>query len=653
MTALITGGTGFIGKHLIDRLLKRNRPITLLVRASSLDSIKRIIHARWFAKEHLITLLEGDITLPFAGLSDTQRDALKNNITDLFHLAAIYDMNVDPLAATTANVDGTANIIALANSIGCTLHHVSSIAVTGGEYEGLFREDMFEFGQTLSHPYYQTKYAAEALVRNTAHVPFRIYRPGAVVGVSTTGEMDKIDGPYYMFSLLRMMRGMLPRFMPLFWLNAGKLNLVPVDYVADAIDALAHQSGLDGQTFHLVESNAPSLLETIQIFAKAANMANPVIGIPEAWSFRLLDLSDSLAQKAPYGAAVRQGFFDKMNIPASTLDVFHWKTGFDTTNTDAILKPLGIQCPPLQDYAPALWNYWEQHMIKRRHPRNSRERAPWTSDLKGKRVLITGASSGIGKALALVVARLGGIVLMVARSQDKLDEVKIQIEKAGGTAFSYTCDLTSDDAVAVLLAHLDQEPPIDILVNNAGRSIRRSLSNSYDRFHDFERTMQLNYFGSLRITLGLLKRMRAQRKGHIVHISSVGVPVNTPRFAAYVASKAAFDEFCRVAAAESYSDNVHFSTIYMPLVRTPMIAPTQQYASTPALTPEQAAALVVKTLQKRPARVMNGMARGMQLLRSLSPALAVKLLNLGYRYTPGSSGKKTESTALAPSTPTD
>ncbi|HVL00712.1 MAG TPA: SDR family NAD(P)-dependent oxidoreductase, partial [Dongiaceae bacterium] len=270
-------------------------------------------------------------------------------------------------------------------------------------------------------------------------------------------------------------------------------------------------------------------------------------------------------------------------------------------------------------------------------PKQIRKPKPrWTAKLNGKRVLITGASSGIGRALALQLAQQGASVLLVARSAEKLEALRKEIQLAGGRAFAYSCDLTRDDDVNDLIKRLDAEPPIDVLVNNAGRSIRRSLAHSTDRLHDFERTMQLNYFGALRITLGLLPRMRQERNGHIIHISSVGVPVHSPRFAAYLASKAAFDEFSRVAAGELRQDNIHFSILYMPLVRTSMIAPTESYKHTPALSPESAARLVVRTIQRRPARVMNGFARTMQLLHGITPKLGVRALSLGYRYTSGS-----------------
>ena len=187
-----------------------------------------------------------------------------------------------------------------------------------------------------------------------------------------------------------------------------------------------------------------------------------------------------------------------------------------------------------------------------------------------------------------------------------------------------------------LLARLETEAPIDVLVNNAGRSIRRSLSHSYDRLHDFERTMQLNYFGALRLTMGVLPRMRKERNGHVINISSAGVRVNTPRFAAYVASKAAFDAFSRVAAGEVLGDNVYFTTVYMPLVRTEMIAPTKGYASAPALTPEQAANLVVHAMVDRQSQMGGPVALAVHAASEIAPRLMARARNMAYRYTPGS-----------------
>ena len=204
--------------------------------------------------------------------------------------------------------------------------------------------------------------------------------------------------------------------------------------------------------------------------------------------------------------------------------------------------------------------------------------------------MITGASSGIGKAAALEIGKAGGTVLLVARTQEKLDEVRRQIEALGGTAYVHRCDLTDTDDIDRMAAEvLDQHGRVDILVNNAGRSIRRSVSNSYDRFHDYQRTMQLNYFAPVKLILNLLPVMRERESGHIVNISTIGLQTNTPRFSAYLASKAALDAFSRSIAPEIIDDGVHITTVYMPLVRTPMIAPTKIYDRFPTLSPEEAA----------------------------------------------------------------
>ena len=208
-------------------------------------------------------------------------------------------------------------------------------------------------------------------------------------------------------------------------------------------------------------------------------------------------------------------------------------------------------------------------------------------------MLITGASSGIGRATAVKVADAGGTVLLVARSMDKLEETKEEIEAAGGVAHIHQCDMSDVEDVARMADEvLAYHGRVDILVNNAGRSIRRSVGLSYDRFHDYERTMQVNYFGAVRLILALLPSMRAHKTGHIIDISSIGTQTNPPRFSAYVASKAALDAFGRVIASEVVDDGVHITTIHMPLVRTPMIAPTRMYDMFPAITPEEAAEMI-------------------------------------------------------------
>ena len=255
--------------------------------------------------------------------------------------------------------------------------------------------------------------------------------------------------------------------------------------------------------------------------------------------------------------------------------------------------------------------------------------------LAGKRVVVTGASSGIGRALAIQVAAHGGIALLVARRRDKLEEVKAEIEQLGGQAQLFCADLSQAEDCQRLVAELLAQGVVDVLINNAGRSIRRSVRNAYDRSHDFERTMAINYFGSLRLILGLMPQMRAQKSGHIINVSSAGVLVRTPRFAAYVASKAALDAFTQVAAAEAYGDHVYFSTVYMPLVRTPMIEPTAAYRNMPALTPEKAAKLTLSALVSRKSKISTTLGDWMAASHALRPTGTLRMLNAVYRLTAG------------------
>ncbi|MCW2792996.1 MAG: short-chain dehydrogenase/reductase [Nocardioides sp.] len=246
-----------------------------------------------------------------------------------------------------------------------------------------------------------------------------------------------------------------------------------------------------------------------------------------------------------------------------------------------------------------------------------------SSPLTGRTVLVTGASSGIGEATALAVARRGATVLLVARRRDELHRVRALVEAGGGRAEAYVCDLTDGDSVdALVAAVLAEHGVVDYLVNNAGRSIRRSLHLSHERFHDFERTMAVNYFGPVRLTMGLLPAMRAQGFGHVVNIVTWGVQMKAPKFAAYIASKTALDTWSRIASREAYGDNVTFTNMRFALVRTAMVAPTEAYADRRAATPDQAAARVVRALEDRPVTV-NVLAGNVgEVLNLVAPRLS-------------------------------
>ena len=265
------------------------------------------------------------------------------------------------------------------------------------------------------------------------------------------------------------------------------------------------------------------------------------------------------------------------------------------------------------------------------------------SPVAGRVVLVTGASSGIGEATAVAVGRLGATVLLVARRADDLERVRTRIVEGGGQAAAYPCDLTDAEAVDGLVKQvLTDHGAVDYLVNNAGRSIRRSLHLSYDRPHDFERTMAVNYFGPVRLTLGLLPVMRAQRFGHVVNILSWGVQMKAPKFSAYLASKSALDTWSRIAGRETWSDNVTFTNMRFGLVRTDMVVPTDSFEDRRALTAEQAAAKVVRALEDRPVVVGSAMGYVGEVLNLVAPRLSDALMARYDRMVPDSKAARGE-----------
>jgi NAD(P)-dependent dehydrogenase (short-subunit alcohol dehydrogenase family) len=257
--------------------------------------------------------------------------------------------------------------------------------------------------------------------------------------------------------------------------------------------------------------------------------------------------------------------------------------------------------------------------------------------LEGKVVMVTGSSSGIGEEAARQLGAAGGRILLVARGADELDRIAGEIEAGGGKAQSYPCDLTDLEAIDKLAEDvLAEHGRVDVLINSAGRSIRRSVALSDGRFHDFERTMQLNYFGAVRLILALLPAMREVGEGQIINVSSAGVQTRTPRFSGYIASKAALEAFSDAVQAEALGDGIRFTTISMPLVLTPMISPTKHYEGFPALTPEEAGRLIAEAVVGRPRRIAPPFAHLVSVADRLSPELMDSVRHRGFRMFPDS-----------------
>src|SRR3954464_5658793 len=613
MSYFVTGATGFIGRNLVEQLLEREGTIYVLVREGSRGRLEELRN-RWGAGEDRIVPVIGDLSQPHLGCGD-QIGELKGKVDHFFHLAAIYDMTADAESQRLANVEGTREAVKLAKELDAKHFHMVSSIAAAGLYKGTFTEDMFDEAEKVdNHPYFQTKHESEAVVREECEVPWRVYRPGIVVGHSETGEMDKIDGPYYFFKLLQRARNAVPQWFPGVGIEGRKINLVPVDFVAKAMDHIAHLDGFDGQAFHLTDPNPLTAGQVINAFARAAHAPEAAMRIDSRmFEFIPKQVRMGLTMLPPVKRITDQVLSD-LGIPRSVLVYINYPTDFDSTKTQTALEGTGISVPPLASYAERLWDYWERNL----DPDLFKDRS-LSGAIRGKTVLITGASSGIGRSAAIKCGAAGAEVLLVARTPEKLEETKAEIEEAGGTAHIHQCDLSNiEDVERMAKEVLDHHERVDILVNNAGRSIRRSVELSYDRFHDFERTMQLNYFGSLRLIMGFMPTMTARRKGHVINISSIGVLANSPRFSAYVASKAALDAFSRCAQGELSGKGISFTTINMPLVKTPMIAPTKMYDSVPTLTPDEAADLIVRGIIEKPSRIATRLGIFSALINALA-----------------------------------
>jgi NAD(P)-dependent dehydrogenase (short-subunit alcohol dehydrogenase family) len=648
MSYFVTGATGFIGRHLVQELVDhREGPIFVLCRESSLPRMESLIQS--WGSDRVVPVL-GDLAAERLGVDEgwiDQHSGADHKVDHFFHLAAIYDMTADDETNERLNVGGTRHALELAEALGAgCFHQVSSVAAAG-DYHGVFDETMFDEGQHLPSPYHRTKYESEKIVRTEATVPWRVYRPAIVVGHSETGAMDKVDGPYYFFPLMKRMRDTLPGWLPLVGIDLGDTNVVPVDYVAKALDHLAHLPDRDGETFHLVNPEPQPVVDMINAFCSAAGaptFATPVDRrvtrgpaslVPRA--LRPSTLINGVIRSAP-AQALLDLTVGRLGIPAEVLAHTSFTSVFDSRRTEKALAGSGIAVPVLEGYARTLWGYWEENLDQStgRDPRNREA-------LQGKYVVITGASSGIGQVTALKVAQCGGIPVLVARGKDKLEETRATIERRGGTAYVFPCDLSDLEAIDALCDQLTTElPSIDFVVNNAGRSIRRSLKLSHDRFHDFERTMQLNYFGAIRLVMGLIPTMRKQKRGHVVNISSIGVQTNPPRFSAYVASKAALDSWSNVVSSELVGDGITFTGIHMQLVRTPMIAPTKIYDKFPTISPAQAADLVIKAMVERPHEINTMLGNAGAIAHTVAPKLAFRVLNMAYHVCPDSAAAKGE-----------
>ena len=636
MRYVVTGGTGFIGRRVVSRLLGEypDAEVWVVVRRPSLGRFERLA-GQWGERAKPLV---GDLAEPDLGLTD-EAIAELGNVEHVVHCAAIYDITAPEPDQRIANVEGTQAVIELARRLDATLHHVSSIAVAG-DFHGEYTEDDFDVGQQLPTPYHQTKFEAELLVRSAPGLRYRIYRPAVVVGDSRTGEMDKVDGPYYFFGVLAKL-AVLPSLTPILLPDTGRTNIVPVDYVVDALVALMHAEGSDGRTFHLTAPKTVGLRGIYRGVAKAAGLPPLRGSLPRSVATPVLKASGRAKWMRNMAAT-------QLGIPAEVLDVVDLAPTFVSDETRKALHGTNIEVPEFAGYAPRLWRYWAEHLDPDRARRDNA-----AGPLVGRHVIITGASSGIGRASAIAVAEKGATVFALARNAGALDQLVAEIRANGGRAHAFTCDVTDSTSVEHTIKDiLGRFDHVDYLVNNAGRSIRRSVVNSTDRLHDYERVMAVNYFGAVRMVLALLPHWRERRFGHVVNVSSAGVQARNPKYSSYLPTKAALDAFADVVGSETLSDHITFTNIHMPLVRTPMIAPSHRLNPVPAISPERAAAMVVRGLVEKPARIDTPLGTLAEVGNYFAPRTSRRILHqlyLGYPDSAAARGLPPDPVAAPPS----
>jgi NAD(P)-dependent dehydrogenase (short-subunit alcohol dehydrogenase family) len=365
-------------------------------------------------------------------------------------------------------------------------------------------------------------------------------------------------------------------------------------------------------------------------FCRAAHAPQFTLRVDSRTAGMLPKDMQSMLEHWRVAQTLKRRLLDGVRIPEEAIRFAASRARFTCEGAQAALEGTGVSCPPLGSYAWKIWDYWERHMDPEALTDANLRRA-----LAGRNAVVTGASSGIGRATAQLLARHGAHVMLVSRTKEKLDALRGEIERDGGRASVYPADLSDLDACDAMIQQvLKDHGHVDILVNNAGRSIRRAIGAEYDRFHDFQRTMQLNYFGAVKLLLAVLPGMRERRRGHVINISSIGVQAFPPRFGAYVASKSALAALSRCIAPEVVDEGVAVTNIHMPLVRTPMIAPTGIYKNFPTSSPEEAAEMVATAILTRQPEVSTRLGKLGETVHTVSPGLLQFVMTGAYHLFP-------------------
>ena len=647
MTYFVTGATGFIGRFLIAELLKREGTIYACAGRRSLEKLDDL-RDRLGDDDDRIVPIVGDLSKERLGVSTPRTiEQLNGKVEHFFHLAAIYDLTADADSQRVANVEGTRHALQLAEAVHAEhFHQVSSIAAAG-LYQGVFTEDMFDEATDVdNNPYYATKHESERVVREESQVPWRVYRPGIVVGSSETGEIDKIDGPYYFFRAIQRLRDFTPSWLRGVGIEGGPINIVPVDYVAKAMDYLAHQPGLDGRAFHLTDPEPMTVGQMTNAFAKAAKAPQFAYNLDTSRSSRRSQRCRSRSalslSRLPGAKQVGDLLLAELGIPREVLHYVNYPTKFDSTKTQEVLAGSDIEVPPLANYAQTLWEYWERTYSPDRRKDRALARA-----IKGKTVMITGASSGIGRATALRVGAAGGKVILVARGADKLEQTRARDRGPRRHRLRAPLRPVRHERHR---AH-GQGSAAGARPGRRSREQRRPLDPPFDRAvvrpvprlraHDAAELLRRRPPRPHAVADDAPDRTgRPQGRSHHQH----QLDRRPDEHAAVLGLRRVQGGARRVLALHrvrgASHDGVHLTTIHMPLVRTPMIAPTTMYDRFPTMTPTEAADLICKAMIRKPKKVGTPLGNAGALAYQLAPRGVDVVMNYGYKIFPDSKAAK-------------
>ncbi len=508
MAYFVTGATGLLGRTLLRALLDhRDGEIFVLLPPDGQEGLEALL-AAWDPR-HRVTAVPGDLAEAALGVDRDWVREHDGRITHFFHLAKVAAPVGEAREAAALEVGSTRNALELAADLdaGC-FHHLSSIAASG-DYGGFWDETMFDVDQDLPTAYHSAAFESEQVVREESAVPWRVYRTGLVIGDSETGEVDEVDGPYSFFPLLKGLRDLLPPWTPLVSLDLGDTNVVPVDYVAKAMDHLAHLPDRDGEAFHLVNPEPQRTIDVVNAFAEAAGaprFATPVDrSLTGLVPTRLLPtalrpgtLLRSALRSAP-GQLVLRETVGRIGMPPEVVEHLALPATYGSWLTEQALAGSGISVPVLESYAARVWGFWEDELDQ-----------PLPGDrgmvaaLAGRTVVVIGAATETGRATASQVASAGGVVALVDRDEALLEEQSTAIVARGGAAYAFACVFSDPAAVDALTDRIGAElGRVDFLVVCAGPPPRRSR----------------NALGAVRLAQGLQSRMRDQPGGgHVVHV---------------------------------------------------------------------------------------------------------------------------------------